>query len=132
MIQLTRFSSADTAFVDAKQHTWPLKVTAVSSEPGLPSEIFVYQASAPQDKFNADMFSCISSVQQLTELPKDAPVTVGTTIVPFYRKNTVEFHCRSEAEYQDVWTRIQEDVQTLLTNFRAFADMQTVETVDIQ
>lgn len=118
---------------NSPQHTWPLRVTAVSSIEGLSSKIFVYHAALGNDPYEGDTFECTASVQQMTEVPADAAVAEfeGRSL-PYYRKAVAEYNCRSEKEFDELWEGIQQDVQALIDNFRAFAAIQPVDTVTLQ
>lgn len=113
------------------QHVWPLRVTAVSSESGLSSKIFVYHAAMDDDGFIGDVFECIASVPQMSEIPEDAPVSVDGGNVPYFRTDVLTFNCRSEDEADDLWAKVKADVTDLVQNFRAAQRFETVETVTI-
>ena len=115
------------------QHVWPLVVTAVSSEAGLASEIFVYHAEMGDDPYEGDVFECVSSIQQMTEIPTDAPAEgEDGNNIPYYRKNVLTFHCRSAEEAEDLWGKVQADVTDLLQNYRAATGgLGSVETITI-
>ena len=131
-IQLERLSVAEVT--SGYVHAWPLKVIATSSATGIPSEIFVYHAEGGNDEFVGDIFVAVASVMQLTELPKDAPILIpdeNGKVVPFYRKSTMEFFCRTPEEADELWANIMSDVTDLKTNFEALQDLQVSETVTI-
>lgn len=116
------------------QHVWPLKVVAdAAEEPGLSSKIFVYHASGVADPFQGDVFECVASVSQMGEVPEDAPgVDADGNNVPYYRKDTLEFACRSAEEADDLWTKIQAHVLDLVQNHRAMTGaLATEETVTV-
>lgn len=124
-ITLTR-SKVTPEVVSGAQHVWPLRVTAVSSLSGLPSEIFVYHANMDSDQINdLDIFECVASVPQLDEIgtaavPANPDADPPTDAIPYYRSATLEFGCRSAREAWELWMKIQEDVQDLVDNFRCW------------
>lgn len=114
------------------QHSWPMRVTAVSTITGLPSKIFVYHAVNADRAWEGDAFEAIASVQQLEELPEDQPTTgEDGTIIPYYRTSTMEVWLRSPELLADLWADIQTQVQDLINNFRAAATFDTTVTVTL-
>jgi hypothetical protein len=111
------------------QHVWPLRVTALSGIPGIPSELFVYRSAPKNDPYIGDSYSCMASVPQLTELPANTPQLSGDKMVPFYRKNSMEFYCRSEQEAEELWEAIKADTETLVANFKSLERIKTTEGV---
>jgi hypothetical protein len=132
-VQLTRNSVILVEDTVHSRHVWPLQVTAVSQEEGLSSKMFVYHAEMQDDPYQGDVFECVASVQQMTELPEDEPGTgQDGNMIPYYRTDTLLFHCRSTEEAEDLWEKVQADVKDLLQNFMALTSgLQTQETVTI-
>jgi hypothetical protein len=114
------------------RHVWPLKVVAISTTPGLPSEIFVYCANLGSDpQYPGDIFECVASVSQLYDIGL-APVLVNSSAqTPYYRKNVLEFDCRSAEEAEDLWIKVKQDVTDLYNNFIAANNLRLDETVII-
>lgn len=123
---LTRQSVAAIHYDDCNRHVWPLLVTATSSNT-LSAKIFVYHAQKLQGTDTSDVFECVASVQQLRDLPADQPVANPPT--PYYRKSSLEVHCRSPQEAEELWVEIQKDVQDLLNNEASRAHLAASETV---
>lgn len=131
-LTLTRDAVPAAYFEGSQQHSWPVRITAASSEAGLEPAIFVYHVVGSDKATSEDIFECVASVQQMTELPANAPQPDATkALVPYYRKNILEIACRSAEEADELWDRVQEDVIDLLANFRAFANMQATAVVTI-
>lgn len=138
-ITLTREGLETEGIPNGSQHTWPLKVTAVSTVTGIPSEIFVYHQGAssstqlPNDPHPGDLCEAIASVHQLSELPAAEPPAPGNmSRVPFYRSATAFFQCHSLVEADQVWAIIQEDVADLIANMEASQNLATAEVVAIE
>jgi hypothetical protein len=132
-IQLTRDSVIAVADAVLSRHVWPLQVTAVSATDGLSSKIFVYHAENGDDPYQGDVFECIASLQQMTEIPEDEP-SMGEdgNAIPYFRKDSLLFHCRSASEADDLWVKIQADTKDLLQNYLALTGgLTTQETVTI-
>lgn len=114
-----------------RQHTWPLRIIATSNLAGLSSKIFVFHAALSDDLIKGDVFEAVASVSQLMELPEDTPITGGDVIVPFYRLDRLEWFCHSAEEAEDLWNKIQEDVQDLVNNFRSKENLESSEVIVI-
>jgi hypothetical protein len=112
------------------QHTWPLKVIATSTITGLPSEIFVYQAGKGDDPFSGDRFQCVASVHQVSELGT-SPVVTDTKQKPFFRKDCLEFHCRTPEDADNLYNTIVAHAQDLVNNFFALAALTVENTVSL-
>lgn len=117
-IILTRTASSKTP---EQQHTWPLKVTALGE--GVSSSVFVY---AVGDSVNGDTFQCVASVSQMSELGETAgAVSLGENRqIPFYRKNTAEFSCRSADEVEKVWDTILRHTKQLIENLNSLESLE--------
>jgi hypothetical protein len=115
------------------QHVWPLKVTATSNQAGLSSKMFVYHAEWGDDPYVGDIFECVASVQQMTEIPEDEPgLGEGENQMPYYRTAELLFHCRSPEEAEDLLEKVQADVKDLLQNYLALTGgLQTSQTINI-
>lgn len=113
--------------------TVPMRVTAVSSEPGLESEIFVFHATSTTAPWTGDQFETIASVVQMQELPVDAPApaTEDTPAIPFYRKDVVEFVLYTMEELEDIWKIIKEETKLLIKQHRLADKIEQQETVTI-
>lgn len=131
-VDLTRDSLTSIVVPNSVRHVWPIRVTAVSDEPGLSSKIFVYHAEMGDDPYQGDVFECVASVQQMTEIPEDsAGVGEDGNLVPYYRKEVLTFHCRTAEEAESLWGKVKADVRDLLLNHRALQELLTSETVTI-
>lgn len=113
------------------QSSWPLRVTAISSDPRLSSAIFVYHASMKDDPYEGDIFEAVASVSQMLELPEEAGIAEDCNgkKIPYYRLSKLEFFCHSAWEMEDLWQKIQGDTNDLVRNFYAFNRMQPAESV---
>ncbi len=125
MFQLTRAASTASDALQ-HQHQWPLRVTATDMDDD-PAMIFVMQAAAPTVADLGDDFSCVASVQQLTELPPTEPGEDSS----FYRVNTFTLMCRSPELLDEAWFKIKSAVQDLANNINASVALEDVETVTI-
>lgn len=126
-ITLTRGGLAHEIVGD--QHTWPLKVTATSGLAGLPSEIFVYRRGQQgQAAYAGDVFENVASVHELGELGTVPSLLPNGQAVPFYRSDTLIFHCRSAEEAEDLWACVVEDAASLVRNFVALQNLVTAGT----
>ncbi len=115
------------------QHVWPLKVTATSTTDGLPSEIFVYHSALDDDPLFGDLFECVASVHQLDEIGTEPVEDNGDgTSIPYYRSDELQFNCRSAAEAEDLWIKVQADVLDLVNNFNARDSLVEEETVEFE
>ena len=125
-ITLTRYTAAPNALPLSEQQVWPITIEATAV--GISPHIFVYRAHQHGDPFGGDAFSCVASVNQLYELPRDRADVINDTFqIPFYRSCKLELFCRSQAEADYIWTVVNEDVQNLITNFNlSFALQGTV------
>ena len=137
MFKLTRFTTpAQDTLV--QRHNWPIRidaeelVTAAVLDPTSrevitpavysPAKIFVMHQAPPGGLFG-DFFSCVSSVQQLEDLPEDAP-EVG---VPFYRVASVTQLCRTPEAAVEFWDAVKGVTQELQDNLEAAANLSTAE-----
>lgn len=126
-LTLTRAAMAATEPTPG-QHAWPLEVEAVSTTDGLESEIFVYHAAMEDDPIVGDLFECVASLNQMSELGTD-PIDLLDPTVPYYRSDSLTFACRSVQEADELWVKIQADALDLLNNVKAFATLTPLETV---
>jgi hypothetical protein len=84
------------------------------------------------DPYQGDVFECVASIQQMSEIPEDAPgVGEGGNLVPYYRKDVLTFYCRNSEQADSLWEKVQADVRDLLRNHRAMQNLLTSETVTI-
>lgn len=129
MIRLTRYSGKfeqpehNTAL---DQHSWPIRVTAVSTEPGLSSAIFVMQRGEGLEGFQGDTFAAVASLPQMSDLS-----LMSSANIPYYRVPTITVHCRSAEEAARFWETIKTDVADLLANHRAAGVILNEEVVEI-
>lgn len=108
------------------QHAWPLKITAVPTPgEGLPAEIFVYHAG-----LQGSLFEAVASLHQIYNLDLEPRMDIDPC-VPYYRASTVVLAMLSEADCEERWRRIQDDVRDLVDNHKAFQQLQTVAEVEI-
>ena len=107
------------------QSVYPLIVQATSGESGLPSEIFVYHVF-PDPADIAEVFECVASLPQLSDIN-----TTPSANVPYYRKDTLRFDCRTPEDAADLWRLVQQDAQDLLWNFRYANGLSLTEQVVI-
>lgn len=115
-------------FPGPNQHTWPLKVTALAGQnEGLPSEIFVFHVDAT----NGDKFEAIASLHQIYLLGT-VPDMASNPAVPYYRAAVVELQMLSQSSADELWQKIQRDVQDLVTNYKAGLTLQVLEEVTIE
>jgi hypothetical protein len=129
-LQLQQFTVPDGAPIQGR-HTWPLKVVATSTIPGLPSEIFVYQAGQGKDPHTGDKYKCVASVHQLSELGTTPVVIDNLVQKPFFRRCELLFHCHNAEEAATLWNKIQADAQDLVSNFNAFQLLTVENTVQL-
>jgi len=99
----------------------------------MPSAVFVFQKDA--SGYLNDKWSHVASVQDLETLP-DSPDGVassddGSTLIPFYRQDTVTINCSSESHREELWNIIYNDVVALVKNYNYAQDLQPEETYDI-
>ena len=116
------------------QHVWPLVVTATSNQAGLSSKIFVYHAEDGDDPYLGDVFECVASVQQMTEIPEDeGGGGEETNQTPYYRTEVLNFHCRSALEASELLEKVEADVKDLLQNYVALTggNLQTSQTINV-
>lgn len=113
---------------DAARHTWPLLIECTAASDGFPKKMFVYR----RDIAGVDTFTCVASVQQLRELPEDAPTEVDGQQIPFFRKDSAQFECRSPSDQIRIWEDVLEQAQAVFDNWRLSADLTEELTVEIQ
>lgn len=109
---------------DASRHTWPLHIECTAVTGDIPKKIFVYR----RDLAENDTFSCVASVQQLRELPEDAPNADG----PFFRKAVAQFECRNEQQQFDIWEDVVNQVRDLSTNWQLGTQLTEELTITIE
>lgn len=129
-LTLFRFVVPQHMLLGEQQTAFPLTIRAEGLD--IPSEIFVYRVGKTGDPFTGDAFSCIASVSQLYELPARQSQTLTTNQqIPFYRTSQAEFILRSQAEVDEVWRIVQEDVLALIQNFNLSFTLQGTEVVEV-
>lgn len=123
-IKLTRWTTAPNALPLGPQQVWPLRILATATD--ITDAIFVYRSGHAGDPFGGDQFSCIASVNQIYELPEDMAILETSELqVPFYRTNCMEVYCRNQDEAERIWQYVNTDVQSLINNWNAAADLQS-------
>lgn len=124
MFKLTRFSTpAQDTLV--QRHNWPIRVDAerlIGVDTYEPAKIFVMHQAPPGGLFG-DFFSCVASVQQMEDLPEDAPEPG----VPFYRVASVTQLCRTPEAAVEFWEAVKSVAQELHDNLEAAAALEAVE-----
>lgn len=115
----------------AGQHTWPLRVEVTGSHEGFGPKVFVYHAALKDDFFKGDTFECVASVSQMLEVPEDAAVAAlpDGGIVNMYRLASVEVFCHSAVEADELWAKIQEDIEDLTLNISSAGTLEPSEVV---
>lgn len=109
-------------------HAWPMEVSANTPE-GAPDAIFVYHASGDDDPYEGDVFEAVASVQQIRDLPENAPAHDDNgQLVPYYRKAKAVFMTRSPSEAEELWQAIIDDVDDLTRSLAAVDRAATQET----
>jgi hypothetical protein len=111
----------------SQRHVWSLRVTATYTSDDTAAKIFVMQAGQSMEDPVGDTFSCVASVQQMTEIPADAPSESG----PYFRLSQITFYARSEDHAVEAWQKIQEAVRDLARNTVAAQTLADVEEVII-
>lgn len=96
------------------RHQWPVRVSVFYSADDTAAPVLVMRKAAPGE-FDSDKFSCVASVQQMEDLPIDAPDTTG----PFYRVSTVTMLARSAEAALEFEEKVTEALQDLANNLAA-------------
>ena len=127
-IRLTRFAlPTDGAKIRAG---WPLSILAEGTD--IPSEVFVYKAIPAGSALAGDQFEAVASIPQLYELPRLQGVSVtNKTAIPFYRAAQADFSCRSPEEVEEVWTMILADIEMLVRDWNASANLASISQTDV-
>lgn len=89
-----------------------IRVEVVETD-GQDSDIFVWQSrgvSQYYDNANIDIPIGVCTLGDMLELPANAPV--GDS--PFFRRNYLDFHVRTNRIADDVWDTIVQDVNSLV------------------
>ena len=118
-----------------ERHHWPIRIDAKQltvDENGIPevpenyvpAKIFVMHQAPPGGLFG-DFFSCVASIQQLEDLPEDAPEPG----VPFYRVASVTQLCRTPEAAVEFWEAVKSITQELSNNLKAAADLVAAEEI---
>ena len=122
-IKLTRFGLEDDLVA-----SFPLEIKAEGTN--IPSAVFVYHWMLPAHGPRADRFECVASLQQMSLLPAGEILTSTTEKqIPYYRMDTVLFDCATASEAQRVWENVQSDVNSLVRQWNARAELQEKESV---
>lgn len=111
---------------------FPIRITAVSSEPDLEDGgVFVFHAQSPGGHMAGDAFECVASYQQFQEIPLNEPSEDPDNPIPYYRKSVVEFYLTNPEEKAEIWKIVQDDVRFLVNSARLMAEISTTEEVTI-
>jgi len=100
----------------------------------MPAAIFVWRAYSLMQADAGDVCQSVASLSNISAYPVNAPQRDPSNMeaVPFYRLAYAEFHCETEADIEEVWAGIQEDVRDLCANWIASRNLSMVdEIVDI-
>jgi hypothetical protein len=112
------------------KHVWKVRITAKGT--GIESEVFVYHAAMDDDPIQGDIFEAVASVPQMNELPIDNPATIeGGQVIPYYRKDVLEYDARSPDQAEYIWDSVQKDIGDLVENFNSAQNLTGVEVVNI-
>lgn len=125
MINLALDAADPNSFAGVHRHSWPVKITATGIEGGLDPKVFVYHQATGRQQ--VDGFECVASINQMVDLPADAPVTK----TPFYRRDVLEYMCRSAVEAQELWLKVLDDVTDLVANYQASQILINSDTASI-
>ena len=109
----------------SEDHTPTLPSVVIYGCADVPAKIFVMQ-EAPPGEVDNDFFSCVASVQQMEDLPEDAPTSSG----PYYRVGQVTLLTRSAESAEEFALKVTYAAQDLADNLRS-ADVLAVESVTI-
>lgn len=123
MFKLIRFTTpAQETLV--QRFNWPIRIDAqkLEGEEFVPAKIFVMHHAPPGGLFG-DFFSCVASVQQLEDLPEDAPEPG----VPFYRVSSITQLCRTPSAAVEFWEAVKNITQELQDNLVASANLEVAE-----
>lgn len=133
-IQLTRFAVDPLLGSIPERHAWPITIQARGIN--ITSNVFVYRAgrkaASSLDPFSSDIFSCVASVSQLSEIPEHR--VVGLTDIeqiPHYRTSQMTLVCRSAEEADLIWQAVQEDIALLVENYNLSSNLKGIETTSI-
>lgn len=125
MFRLVRASTpSDQALLH--RHAWPVRYSAFNTSDDSVAKIFVMHARPPGE-FVGDSFSCVASVQQMTDLPEDE---VGPSS-PYFRVSTFDLLCRTAEASEEFDEKIKDAVQELADNTAAAAALSESETTII-
>ena len=132
-ITLQRLAISQAAFpTTGQQHTWPMRITATApSGSELDPAIFVYKAMRSDDPWHGDIFECVASAHQMQELGTQPRSLENGDYMPFYRRDVLDFHCRSAQEHDDLFSKVCEDVADLCANMDALSLLSVEQTITI-
>jgi hypothetical protein len=100
--------------------SWPLRVSASSDIEGLDSSIFVYHAQNALQTTPGDICEAVASIIQMNEIPIDEPGNIDGVIIPYYRKDSAEFHFHTSEALEEGIEIIKEDVKSLIKQHEMF------------
>ncbi len=128
-IALTRYlSESHSAGGLPKQQAWPITIVAVGED--MDSEIFVYHVQKAGDPLEGDIFEAVASPQQMFEIPKTpGAATSEDEQIPYYRRSVLEFLARSSKEAEDIWAKVNEEVEILVRDMNSGNTLLGVERI---
>ena len=106
-----------------------LVAECASQDVEVSSKVFVYHADAGLD--GKDIFHNVASLQDLSELPEDAPDNEAEGATPFYRDNTLHLVAYHVSELEGFWSKILADLSLLKASVLASRDLGETETLII-
>jgi hypothetical protein len=129
-VRLTRFISEEQSVPGGLRQAWPVSILAQGTN--MEDHIFVYRVGSEHDPMPGDRFECVASVNQMFEIPRNhGSVLTLSTAIPYYRTNVLEYVARSAEEALDIWKKVQQEVQWLVSNFNSARVLQATEVAVI-
>lgn len=129
-IKLTRFVSEDESLPLSMRQAWPVQILAEGVN--MDDHIFVYHVGSANDPIPGDRFECVASVNQMYEIPKNQGVSLTTqTGIPYYRSNVLDYVARTAVEADEIWQKVQEEVQWLVKNWNSSLKLKAIDFVEI-
>ena len=128
-IDLTRYSEVIENVPSLETYAFRLKIVA-SNPVDMPAEIFLFQRNLldPYTNQYVDEFLAVCSPDDILQYPVNDP---GNTDPPFFRKDTIDVIVPSRTFAEDMWSDIQNQVNTLIKAMNAKDTLQLDETVTI-
>lgn len=129
-ITLKRYVANDDNLPLPQKQVWPLTIVAKGTN--VDDNIFVYhKGGLALDPVVGDVFECVTSVSQLSEIPKGRSLGKVIDGVPYYRTNELSFACRTAEEADRIWSDVVKEVQTLMKNINASNRLREISTAEI-